>query len=261
MKVGLVWAQAVTAVEGDFLVYAMGRMVKHNAARGLLRELLAAAESPEGIVRFCRRWGVLPLCEHGIPARHGCAIQPWRTEIIDGIEIAYGRQAIAWAQTFATALESVLRIGVEMSAGRPGRSDDWDTANRIISGPDFGTWQEHPSKLGIEVARLHLQILLRRLIEICDIRPRFFWNKATQSWQIDLDSDLNANNIPALLVIELIVTIADKDGFAICSSCHKAYIPTRRPDPSRRNYCQKCGTSAAQRDAAREYRKRKKVEN
>jgi predicted RNA-binding Zn-ribbon protein involved in translation (DUF1610 family) len=58
------------------------------------------------------------------------------------------------------------------------------------------------------------------------------------------------------MVIELIIAIADKDGFAVCSSCHRAYIPQRRPDPTRRNYCPACGRLAAMRDASRDYRER-----
>jgi hypothetical protein len=31
--------------------------------------------------------------------------------------------------------------------------------------------------------------------------------------------------------------IAAKDGFAICSICHRSYVPKRQPAATRRNYC------------------------
>jgi hypothetical protein len=51
-----------------------------------------------------------------------------------------------------------------------------------------------------------------------------------------------------------------KDGVAICSSCHGSYVPARRPDPTRRNYCPACRGSADARDASRAYRERKRTE-
>ena len=149
-----------------------------------------------------------------------------------------------------------------MAHERAGHHSDWRIAKDVISSPDFGPLEEdeNPAHFGLASARTSLQILMRRLVEICRIRPRFFWNRQTSSWQIDLDTDGNANNIPALIVIELMITIADKDGFAICSSCHKSYIPDRKRDPTRRNYCPKCGIKAAWRDAARAKRERDRKE-
>jgi hypothetical protein len=241
------------------LIYKRGNRAKHNASQGLLRGLLDAKSSRESTIRFYRRWGVLGLCEHGIPASHGSCVSgsAFRTEIVNGVKVSYGRESIASVQRFAGALESVLRIGAEMSQGRCGAASDWANAEETLCGPDFPMWDPAPSTFNdLDTSRDFLHTLIRRLIDLCRIVPRFFWNRDTKSWQIDLDSAASLSNLPALLAIELIVTIADKDGFAICSSCHKAYIPGRRPDPTRRNYCPQCGPAAAQRDAAREYRRR-----
>jgi hypothetical protein len=56
------------------------------------------------------------------------------------------------------------------------------------------------------------------------------------------------------------VLIPGKDGVAICLACQRSYIPDRRPDPTRRNYCPSCGRRAAVRDASRAYRERKRTE-
>jgi hypothetical protein len=265
MKVGAVWSSPVVAIEGDFLIYEAGRRVKQNASRGLLRGLLEARSSREKTIKFCKKWGALGLCDHGIPSAHDTSAHgkcrsrgAFRTRVIDGVPRHQYRESIDSVQRFGIGLESLLRIGAEMAQGRTGQASDWNQACGMD--PDFSPWPENPSSFDLSTARTHLQILIRRLIEICRIRPRFFWNEQTSSWQIDLDSEGSAINLPALMVIELIVTIADKDGFAICSSCHRAYIPERRPDPTRRNYCPTCRSSAAARDASRDYRERNRKE-
>jgi hypothetical protein len=56
-------------------------------------------------------------------------------------------------------------------------------------------------------------------------------------WQIDLDAAHGRSNLLAVLTIQLMIRIADKDGFAICSICHRSYVPKRRPTATKRNYC------------------------
>jgi hypothetical protein len=258
MKMGAVWSAPVAEVKEDFLIYDAGARAKHNAFRGLLRGLLEARESREKTIKFCRRWGVLGLCEHGLPKAHrkeciGLAAFRRSTDP-NGIPHAYYRESVESVRCFAGALESLLSIGAAMAQGKSGHASDWDNACEVITGPDFPPWPENPSTQDLRSARLYLQTLMRRLIEICRIRPRFWWNDETGSWQIDLDSEGSGINLPTLIVHELMVAIADKDGFASCSSCHKTYIPGRRPDPTRRNYCPSCGRSAALRDASRAYR-------
>src|SRR5690242_4083245 len=108
----------------------------------------------------------------------GCELA-FRTDMLDGVQISYGRESIKSVQKFAWALESLLRIGIEMSLDRRGSPDDWHNADRIISGPDFLSLVVKPWEFDIQSARNFFQILISRLIEICRIRPRFFWNQKT----------------------------------------------------------------------------------
>ena len=75
-------------------------------------------------------------------------------------------------------------------------------------------------------------------------------------WQIDHDSE-GRSNLLAVLTIQLMIMIADKDGYAICSHCHHSYIPSKRPASTKRNYCwrEEC-KRAAWRDSKRELRER-----
>jgi hypothetical protein len=262
MKLAVSWSAKVSEVEGDYLVYEVASRIRRASPQGLLREFIEAKSSRESVILFCRKWGVLGLCNHGVPRAHGdcISIGAFRTRIANGVTLHYYRESIDSIQRFAGALESLLKIGASMAQGRPGSWQDWENACAVITDCDFAKWPENPSTMDVDAARLHLTIVVRRLIEICRIRPRFFWNAKTRSWQIDLDTEGLTINLPALLTIELLITIADKDGFALCSSCHRSYIPLRRPDPTRRNYCELCGRTAAMRDASRDFRKRNREE-
>ena len=67
-------------------------------------------------------------------------------------------------------------------------------------------------------------------------------------------------NLYGTLAYQLMIAVAQTDGLATCCACGKSYIITgRRPNPDRRNYCHSCGKAAADRDAARDYRRRKKL--
>lgn len=283
VKTGAVYSPPVIAVEGNFLIYGDAlRRAKRNVSQGLLRGLLDARESSEKTIKFCRRWGVLGLCDHGLPFSHHekCMHPPAFRTVVETVEIihptpvkhlqleyadvshAHFRESIDSVRRFAGALYSLLQIGAEMAKGNAGQADDWDNARDVITGKAPNPWPESPANSTVGGARPYLQVLIRELIQICRIRPRFWWNdKAGHdgSWQIDLDSEGSPiSNLPALIVLELLVVIADKDGFAICCNCHRSYIPDRRPDPTRRNYCKPCGRKVAVRDALRDLRARER---
>jgi hypothetical protein len=259
LPVRAIWASHVLEVESDFLVYEPGTCssVRGNP-QGLLIELIEAKESRESVISFCQKWGVLGLCSHGLPASHS----PNVCEAALSADTPSGyirRESIAAVQNFARGLESLLRLGIEISQDRPGLRGDWYTADTCICAPDFAPWDVYPSDYNdLELARDYLGILIQRLIEVCRVRPRFFWNRNSGGWwQIGLDSRGASNNLPALVAIELIVTIGTRDGLAVCSSCQHFYPPKQKPNPDQRNYCPGCGKLARDRDAQRDLRRRR----
>ena len=65
------------------------------------------------------------------------------------------------------------------------------------------------------------------------------------------------------LAVRLAFAAAASKGFWVCANCGSPYLPPRRPQRGRRNYCPECRKKRVpQRDAAREYkaRKRRKIE-
>ena len=264
IRVGFARAAPLLRIESDWLIADATKRTKHRASRNLLSDFLEARDSQDKLARFCRRWGVLGLCEHGIPRKYGncryglesCSTQyDVFTSDSEGGRPVY-RESSRSLLKFANALSALLSIGFEIAQERPGSPEDWKTVAAIFADylPEFS--ERSPS---IRAARVRLGIFMTRLIDACQIRPQFHWDDSLNTWRIELDSEVsvsNVSNIPALMVLELTLTVADMDGLAVCSSCRRLYSPERRPDPARRNYCSVCGKTAAMRYAAREYRKR-----
>ncbi len=62
----------------------------------------------------------------------------------------------------------------------------------------------------------------------------------------------------AALALQLLIAVTGTRGLAICTACTRPYAPKRRPNPNRRNYCQKCAHKTAVRDATRDWAIRKR---
>jgi hypothetical protein len=122
-------------------------------------------------------------------------------------------------------MNAIHEIGIDLNMPRAVGPKHWVTLG--IDPADVSTPAE---------ARHFLADEVRKFIEQAKLRPRFFWNFATDRWQIDLDST-GPSNVLALLVIHLMLRVADKGGFAVCSVCGRSYVPTRTPSAKRFNYC------------------------
>lgn len=266
INTGDVFAPPVREVGGGLLIYHSGDRAKHRMKKGLLADFLNLTEgSDRKVAAFCRKWGVFGLCQHGVPMMHGpnlhCPVgaHPTARELeCSGRRYALVAESISDIKRFAGAFDAILRIGAEMAQGKNANKVQWQAADGVINGSDFPVWTEEPIapwNLSVYEARTYLMMLMRRLLHICNVKPRFLWNKEKESWQIDLDA-YGLSNLPGLLAVELMISVAGKDGFAVCSACGRSYIPKRRPDPTRNNYCQKCGIRAAWRNASRKSREK-----
>jgi hypothetical protein len=65
------------------------------------------------------------------------------------------------------------------------------------------------------------------------------------------------------LAVQLTLTVAGVDGWAICSACHKQYVPTqRRPKAGQRNFCVECRNQGIPKQyALRDYWERRRQQS
>lgn len=185
------------------------------------------------ILKFARKWGMLYLCEHGLPARHtGDVCLPlgkWiglngrNHEPIEGWRI-YSRKAHELLNEAAKLYEEIRN-----------RNIDHDLLNRQGRvAKDIQLWLD---QAGTNV--------------------EFFWAENKQRVKLGTHSLFGA------LSVQLMALVSKTRGLAICSNCGEIYIPSRSPRTDQRNYCDKeeCRNLAAWRDAKRHERRKGEAHN
>jgi hypothetical protein len=218
-------APEVRKLDGEYLICDQGLGPFKSPGAGLLDAFLTLANGEaESIFAFAQKWGALYL-EHK-PIRGYKFLEPvsvWRA--------------------LAAQFRSLHRIAAEVNCERTGVKEDWMA---LGEGP--------PADL--KEARLRIMSNVRQLVQKARLQPRLHWDTRRKQWQIDFDV-ASISNLLAMLVLQLMFSIADKEGFALCCGCHKSYIPERQPSTTRRNYCPKCREESVPfRDAKREQRRK-----
>jgi hypothetical protein len=228
-----VFAPKVLCLEGEYLVWDAERNSKNPPGVGLLDGFLRLADgTPDQILEFARKWGALAI--------NSTPLLKMRS-----------REPVAVWTDLAVRFRALHRIGAEVNAGRVGAAEDWKT---LRSEPPAS----NRSYKALEEARFALMSNMGKLVREARLCPRLYWNKPAKQWQIDFDT-FSRTNLLAVLVLKLMMAVADKDGFALCSGCQRSYPPGRQPSVGRRNYCPTCRESGVPfRDSKRELRRRKR---
>jgi hypothetical protein len=236
-----------------------GEMHRRKTAPDLLERFCGIAEAPDtaaAVVAFAKRWGVLGLCEHGLPYGHVRFYEPMfglggrRLTSLDQYQGTDRRSCLPGAESFqhwkelAVRFDSMLRVGLDLNRGKIGSDLDWEL---VSIDPDFSGWKEQVGfLLSIDEARLQYAALVRRLIQMAQLEPRFYWSNGV--WNIDLDSYFMAySNLPAILTAQLMLRVSSAKTQIKCSECPRWFIPRR----NQRKYCNHCGKRAMWRVAQR----------
>lgn len=243
--------------------------------KGLLEEFIHLSDAhPERIRDYARRWGILRICVHGLPASHNpiapWSAEPWQLVSLDSHGSVLWRPSLGESQcrptssdlltakewmyepldswrNLAALAKKLLNIAANLYSGKAGSPADWRS---LIRGwPDLGL-----ASLGIDNAiereKMTLAGLINEWLSWGNVRPRLHWN--------DLKARVafGGEGLFGALAVQLLLVVSRIDGLAICSACSLPYMPSRRPSSARRNYCQACGRKAAARHATEDYRRR-----
>lgn len=198
---------------------------------GLLDGFLSLADAkPNEILSFARKWGALGIQRIRLRGRR------------------FHEPLAVWSD-LAIRFRALHRIGAELNREGLGAADDWKALGSQVP-------TASRSYRAIEEARFSLMSYIGKLVRDAGLYPRLYWNQNTSQWQIEF-STYTLTNLFAVLVLQLMVMIADKEGLAICCACHKTYLPERQPSVGRRNYCPRCRADGVPfRDSKREQRRR-----
>jgi hypothetical protein len=226
------------------------RLREQKTGTGMLSRFVELHRATDTeIFEYACKWGVLGICEHGLPSSHRsmpfgrqfgiepCVPLPGRSqfEFCDPLDAWRHYSLKAWA---------MWSVGNSLNHERQGTKGDWSV---------LGIWPDDrvPWKGSIQDGRQELGRSLMDWIHFARIGPCFGWNADLDQWEITITTR-TFPNLFGLLSEALMMAISDKDGYSVCCECRQWYLPARRVTDSKRNYCSKetC-KKAAWRDSKR----------
>lgn len=244
---------AEISLDGDYLRWeAVGADGQHGpeviGTRYLLLDFQKLADAPaEAVEAFARRWGVLELCLHGLPAGihrpPECDFRVHRGEHREPI-FAWRR----WAARAEAVVRAAMALHDEQLVGREIWEvllpSDGDTSGDILGASFVG---------GIHGERALLANEINNWLRWGRVVPYLEWLRSrSPTFALAVDAPLTAGSgLFAALAVSLALTAAAAHGLALCSSCGDPYTPARKPQSGRRHYCPACGRRAAWRESKR----------
>jgi DNA-directed RNA polymerase subunit RPC12/RpoP len=243
--------------------------------RGLLEGFLPLAEDASGekILAYAQRWGVLEICEHGLPCSHNPP--PWNHEVYLG---NLSRQGVPFCQPL-THGDDVFRRVSDFNWEPLDLWRDYarifrvlvDTAASLANGdlPSRIQWQSLfddrlfrawpktlPFPRKVETATGYLADILSDLLTLSGARPQavLVGDRAAVT--------VGGGHLFGALAMQALMAASATDGFYFCAGCGRPFTTVgsrRRPQAGRHHYCPECGSATARRDASRRYRERLKA--
>lgn len=203
---------------------------------------LASRPDPSKVLAFARRWGVLGICEHDLPASHSpltrqrgpgghCYPRGYYESSFSG-----GFDPLRCWHSYAAQALAILKVAESLRHQRQPNPGDWETAfSRSYS----------PASNSPLNTRMMLMQVVNRWLEWGDVRPQAAWSNDGKSLTLTLGT-VGAGmhpggNLFGLLAIQLAATVAGARGIEFCGYCGDAFTPQRSHQrfcstPCRENY-------------------------
>ncbi len=258
----------------------------HKApVRDFLTPFAALATRPDldkAVEEFSSGWGVLGLCEHGLPATH----QPLRLGV-EGlqstamceprIEDGWGIEPLDRWRHFAGQAAAFMRAAAALSA-RPVRrvgDKDWEALESLFppgmqmtlaSDPKEGEGRQSKRRLVVElpqsgaVERINVRIpttsewklayAMRRWLELGDVRLVFDWRGTA-------GIGYAARSLFGALGLRLALVISKNRSIKVCQYCTAPYVPVARE----RVVTQCCNSEACKRARIAANQRRRRAGN
>jgi hypothetical protein len=226
-------------------------------------------QPPAVILRYARRWGLLHLCKHGLPASHN----PERGPLDPTWMGDEGNYSVAWCQElhlrtaptgyayfyedveawrqYARRARAVLAIAAALHQGKCGQDEDWQMAVT----PMWKATQKGARNLFSE--RLVLSTIVNMWVQYGDVTFKIDWWRQFQP-NVLIGGHHRALTLFGALASQLLFAVCRSEGLTLCSNCGAPYTASRRPRTGR-HYCDECReTGAPVRDATAAWRERKR---
>lgn len=218
--------------------------------RCFLAFLQLANASPEEILSFAQKWGLLGLCKHGEPAAgHGGRPRDTQGPRISGrlrcAEIP--TEPIKHWYRFAREFNLSLSMARRLRETTPASVDEW---------MQLGVVLEAGGKCrGVDEQRELLAGVVNRYLGASMVQPMATWEKRpTLTFGCR-----GRTTLFAALAFQLAMAITDSR-MAHCSYCHRAYKPRRRPHVNEANACPSCRDGQANSERVQRFREKRRLQ-
>jgi len=235
----------------------LGLPLLKAAGPGLLDGFLSLCDgTDDDVLAFARKWGVLDLCEHELPYTHNVGSLRWgvpRNPICSPLRLGkarsarlfnYGIESTAAWRRWSLRARGLMRIAANLSSGRVGAEEDWKS---VMGGqPTFASVSARFPAHGTSAAddRFLLCLYVNDWCAMAQLSPHLA-SPAEGSIVLRFGSGSRRGLLFAMLGLQMMARISTVGSVAVCSSCGVLYKPRRVPDPSRLNFCRKCGRGAS----------------
>ena len=222
---------------------------------------LVRIKDDRGVVRFARRYGVLGMCSHGLPAEHNpppaylqsaattydhpTAKPPWCKHLQLRTDVSYD-PIDRWLH-FVRQARALLRISVALREAKAGSLMDWETVYEDV--PTGGQRAERAA-LSPEATRYQLYRTVEDWLAMGNVRLR--------------PGGYGAKGPPLLaggltfgvLAVQLLLAVTQgQEVMALCDGCGALYSREKRaPKAGHPNYCSDCRPKVAARLRKRRWR-------
>jgi hypothetical protein len=224
---------------------------------------------PKEVATFASRWGLLGICEHGIPAEHkniGRLELP-STFMVGraGVFVAVDQDCTSSALNeplgpwfyWSAVAGATLRVAEALRDGRRTAEADW----KVLAAPgpwvvESRYWEKANAfaTSGVELVQASRQDqkaalaeALSRWLGLTAIHPIVVWEGGLPEIRVP-DADLFGS-----LALAIILAVGDMEGWGVCPGCGRQFVPPR--GGRRATYCSTCRSDGVSRRlASKRYR-------
>lgn len=246
-----------------------------ESGRGIFTAFLRLGDAPgEQLLLYALKWGLLGLCDHGLPQTHALATSAAGMDFgysdrPPACPAAYARpvrwpseptgrsERLEWWRKIARDAYAAVDIAARLHKGQPAPAERWASLAWAPSRTEMVeivrslTLYDGAQAVGFQKSALAQ--LANEWLAVGDVRPVIRW------WGAGTPAiNLRNRGLFGALAIQLALTVSKATGLAGCDGCGRPLLDgTIRTD--RRNYCGDCkGKNESRKAAARDYRQSEK---
>ncbi len=216
---------------------------------GCLRAFMRLADgSPEDILAFASRWGVLGICADGVPSSHEVRCQP--LGIYEGrLTWGAGWEPLSFWYRYAREARGILNAALRLRNHERVANEDWRDIAGPLSEADFEFFFGSLLRDPPEMQQSSLLTYASHWFQLAGLRPRLYWDdgaRAPHTFLAGGDLEFTGVGAPAgflfaVLAVQLGAALTSPLGLYRCDECGYPYPPQRRrPQSGRGHYCPTC---------------------